>query len=400
MTEDRYLLDPDFDAVLAEVLGDAEGGPEGRVVAVDNAASGLSAGRFQMDLSQRAELARRFAAIAVAEKLPGADDAALLSARTRDLTSAERARAVALGNSILATDAGKAALTEAEAAKFAELRAAVRRVARDSGAGARDFLAGLRGQIELACHLHQFGTGSIRKLQAYLRGEAVAFEFPGAPPEPPVAPNDPLDLAGFRAFRAATRWGREFPRARESRDLRIDRAFARVAKRLGIGGGPGDPTAEMPRLLRRAFARAVREDRLPGAVRRLQRLLLRLNRMADSVVAPPPLEVDGKWGPQSRAALARAIDRHGAEEVGRRFAMDAADEALRSDGKRPGIGAIGRAYAILADLGPAAPHAIALAMGAKDAADAKAAFAKAAAQFMPGEIFASLAAAPEWRGVR
>ncbi len=399
MTEDRYLLDPDFDAVLAEVLGDAEGGADGRVAAVDNAASGLSAGRFQIDLSQRPDLAARFAAIAAAAKLPGADDTALLAKRTRDLTRAERARAVALGDSILATEAGRAALAEAEAAKFTELRVAVRRIARDTGPGACEFFAGLRGQIELACHLHQFGTRNVRKLQAYLRGETVSFEFPGMPPDPPLVPPDPLDIAGFREFRAATRWGREFPRARESRDLRVDRAFARVAKRLGIGGGPGDPTAEMPRLLRRAFARAVRADRLPGAVRRLQRLLVRLNRMTESV-APPPLDVDGKWGPQSRAALARAIDRHGAEEVGRRFAMDAADEALRSDGKRPGIGAIGRAYAILADLGPTAPHAIAMALGARDAGDAKAAFAKAAAQFMPGEIFASLAAAPEWRGVK
>jgi hypothetical protein len=394
MIQDRILLDPDFDAVLAEVLGDAEGGPDGEVVAVDNAASGLSAGRFQIDLSQRPDLARRFADLAAAAKLPGADDAPLLARRTRDMTRAERARAVALGNAILATIEGKTALDAAEAAKFAELRDAVRRLANAAGPVARDFLTGLRGQIELACHLHQFGTGNVRKLQAYLNGAKVTFDFPGAPPEPPIVASDPLDLAGFREFRAATRWGREFPRARESRDLRVDRAFLRVTKRLGIGGGPGDPTAEMPRLLRRAFARAVRADGLPDAVRRLQRVLNRLNLAAERIA------IDGKWGPASRAGLARAIDRLGAEEVGRRFAMDAADEALRSDGKRPGIGAIGRAYAILVDLGPAVPRAIALAMGATHEADAKAAFAKAAARFLPGEIFASLAASPEWRGVR
>jgi hypothetical protein len=76
---------PLYDVILPEVLAEAEGGKAGLVVALDNANSGVSVGRYQMDLSQRRDLAEELAGIARAEGVSAPAEIGLIDRRTRDL---------------------------------------------------------------------------------------------------------------------------------------------------------------------------------------------------------------------------------------------------------------------------------------------------------------------------
>lgn len=219
---------------LEPVLAAAEGGRTGQAVALDNGASGLSLGRLQMDLSQQAELRLSLAAFARARLIdldapnPGeptkrVDLEALFAKRTAQMTKAERVQAERLGQRLLAWPGAGAVLARYERLKLVRIGLALRAMIAQASPAAAAFVRSLRGQIEIACHLHQFGTGSTERLAAFLAGGEVAFEgadgktrrtrFSGS-----------LTLEQFRDFRRATRWGAANPRANESRHARVDQA--------------------------------------------------------------------------------------------------------------------------------------------------------------------------------
>lgn len=231
----RIGLHPLFVRWLEPTLAMAEGGRAGQAVALDNGASGLSLGRLQMDLSQQAELRARLAAFARARLLdldtPQPDAPAvrvdlerLFAKTTEKMNKAERAQAERIGMRLLAWPGAAAILARFERLKLVRIGLAVRRVVATASPGAAQFARSLRGQIELGCHLHQFGTGSTERLEAFLAGRTVAFEGADGKTRS-AAPANPLDIERFRDFRRATRWGAANPRANESRHQRIDLAL-------------------------------------------------------------------------------------------------------------------------------------------------------------------------------
>jgi hypothetical protein len=237
----RIGLHPLFVRWLEPTLAAAEGGRVGQAVALDNGASGLSLGRLQMDLSQQAELRARLAAFARARLLdldtpqPGAlagrvDLDRLFAKPTAQMTKAEGAQAERMGMRLLAWPGALAILARFERLKLVRIGLAVRRMVGSAGPNAADFARSLRGQIELGCHLHQFGTGSTERLAAFLAGQKVSFEGLDGKIRS-VQAAAALDVERFRDFRRATRWGAANPRANESRHQRIDHA---------LKGVPGD----------------------------------------------------------------------------------------------------------------------------------------------------------------
>jgi hypothetical protein len=229
-------LHPLFVRWLEPVLAAAEGGRAGQAVALDNGASGLSLGRLQMDLAQQAELRAALAAFARARLLdldtsgPGetakrVDLATLFAKRTDRLTKSERAQAERLGQRLLAWPGAAAVLARYERLKLVRIGLALRGLIGQAHPDAAAFARSLRGQIEIGCHLHQFGTGSTQRLAAFLAGGEVAFEgIDGKTRRTRFA--GPLTREQFRNFRRATRWGAANPRANESRHARIDHATA------------------------------------------------------------------------------------------------------------------------------------------------------------------------------
>jgi|GEM_PF-7071455 len=230
----RIGLHPLLVRWLEPVLAAAEGGRTGQAVALDNGASGLSLGRLQMDLSQQAELRLSLAAFARARFLdldasgPGetasrVDLERLFAKRTDRMTKAERVQAERLGQRMLAWPGAAALLARYERLKLVRIGLALRALVAHAHPDAAAFARSLRGQIELACHLHQFGTGNTQRLAAFLGGGAVAFEgADGIVRQARFAGSLTLEL--FRDFRRATRWGAANPRANESRHARIDLA--------------------------------------------------------------------------------------------------------------------------------------------------------------------------------
>ncbi|MCA3262946.1 MAG: hypothetical protein ING44_13470 [Telmatospirillum sp.] len=231
----RIGLHPQFVRWLEPTLAAAEGARAGQAVALDNGASGLSLGRLQMDLSQQAELRARLAAFARARlldldtKQPHAlaarvDLERLFAKPTAQMAKTERAQAERIGMRLLAWPGAAAILARFERLKLVRIGLAVRRMIATASPGAAEFARSLRGQIELGCHLHQFGTGSTERLEAFLAGRTVAFDGADGKTRS-VAPANPLDIERFRDFRRATRWGAANPRANESRHQRIDLAL-------------------------------------------------------------------------------------------------------------------------------------------------------------------------------
>lgn len=363
--ESKTELHPLYDVIVPEVLTEAEGGKPGLVVALDNANSGLSVGRFQMDLSQRHDLADELADLARKGGWAEPADIGLIDRRTRDLLPEERRRAEALVRRSIQRGDGAGALARAEHLKLLQLRAAVLRLRGEATRFAAAFLGGLRGQIELACHLHQFGTGSTAKLTTFLSGVAVRFGEAGLPARE-VKAKAPLDLDGFRAFRAATKWGHLNERARLSRDERVDRAYAEAVARVTGGGADAAGLDGAPDPVRRVFARDAAARGTASAIKRLQRLVNAVLRDDETAADEHRrLAVDGAWGPLSRAALGVALRLTGADgmALAKRLALDAADEALRQAERGNDPLALQRAYEAFAALGPDATAAIRLAAG-------------------------------------
>lgn len=215
-------LHPLFVRWLERALEAAEGAKPGLVALPANGDSGASLGRLQLDLVQQADLRRDLARAARTALIPG-DVAGLLAKRVRTMTLAERDEARRILQQLLERPAGAAWLARHERAMAVRVGIAVRHLVRAASPGAADFAASLRGQIELGCHLHQFGTESIDMLAAFLEGKRVTFNSGRT-----AAFRAPLDVEQFRGFRRATQWGHENPRANESRHLRVDMALRAV----------------------------------------------------------------------------------------------------------------------------------------------------------------------------
>ncbi len=212
-------LHPLFVRWLQRALEAAEGARPGQIALLTNGESGASLGRLQMDLSQQAALRGDLALVARRSLVPGDVDG-LLAKRVRLMTLSERETARRVLEHLLEKPAGAAWLARHERAMAVRVGLAVRRLIAAASPGAADFAASLRGQIEIGCHLHQFGTGSTAKLAAFLAGQRVTFES-GRTAEFRA----PLDIEQFRGFRRATQWGHENPRANESRHMRVDLAL-------------------------------------------------------------------------------------------------------------------------------------------------------------------------------
>jgi hypothetical protein len=228
LIHDRPRLHPLFVRFLEPVLAAAEGASAARVALPANGESGVSLGPLQLDLAWQPALRADLARLAHA-RLLGADASGLFAKRVRAMTPAERAQAAQLAEALLARPAGAAWLARHERAMLVRVGLAVRRVLAACAPGAFGFASALRGQIEIACHLHQFGPERTDRLEAFLAGREVAFD--GADGRRRLAGwRGALDVERFRDFRRATRWGSSHPRACESRHLRVDAAW----RRLGI----------------------------------------------------------------------------------------------------------------------------------------------------------------------
>ncbi|MBI3503383.1 MAG: hypothetical protein HY059_00975 [Proteobacteria bacterium] len=209
---------------LERALEAAEGARPGLVALPASGESGVSLGRLQMDLSQQAALRRDLARAARRMLVPGDVDG-LLAKRVRVMAPSDRENARRLLEHVLERPDGAAWLARHERAMAVRVGLAVRRLIAFVAPGAADFANSLRGQIEIGCHLHQFGTGSTEKLSDFLAGKRVTFDEKRS-----AAFRAPLDLEQFRGFRRATRWGFENPRANESRHMRVDLALRDVAR--------------------------------------------------------------------------------------------------------------------------------------------------------------------------
>jgi len=217
-------LHPLFVRWLERALEAAEGARPGLVALPANGNSGASLGRLQLDLVQQADLRRDLARTARRALIPG-DVAGLLAKRVRTMTPAERIDARRVLERLLERPAGAAWLARHERAMAVRVGLAVRRLIEAASPGAAEFAASLRGQVELGCHLHQFGTDSIDMLAAFLAGRRVTFNSGRS-----AAFDAPLDVEQFRGFRRATQWGYENPRANESRHMRVDLALRDVPR--------------------------------------------------------------------------------------------------------------------------------------------------------------------------
>ncbi|MBI1245251.1 MAG: hypothetical protein GC202_09610 [Alphaproteobacteria bacterium] len=215
-------LHPLFVRWLDRALIAAEGGPAGAALPL-NAASGVSLGRFQLDLAQQSALRGALAKFARSCLIPG-DVEGLFAKRVAAMTPSERERARKLVDGLLARPAGAAWLARFERAMLVHVGLCVRRLLAKAAPAAAPFASSLRGQVELGCHLHQFGTGRTERLATFLAGAPVIFELADGTMRQ-VGFRGALDVAQFREFRRATRWGRENPRANESRHARIDYAL-------------------------------------------------------------------------------------------------------------------------------------------------------------------------------
>jgi hypothetical protein len=361
----RIALHPLYDPLLPEILAEAEGGKTGLVVALDNANSGLSVGRYQMDLSQRRDLAAELAQIARKGDWAEETDIDLIDRRTRDLLPDERRRAETLVRRLIERGEGFTALARAETLKLLQLRKVVLRLCAGAPLLASEFLGGLRGQVELACHLHQYGSVGTARLEKFLHGETVRFYEASLPPREATA-GDPLDLAGFRRFREATKWGHLHERARLSRDVRVDRAYAVAIARV-TGGDPNTAGLEgVPDPVRRVFERDAASRGVASAIKRLQRVLNAVLTAEDAPSAGVKrLAIDGAWGPLCIGALRVVLRFTGSDgmALAKRVALDAADDALRAAKRGDDPVAIETAHDALAALGPDAALAIRLAAG-------------------------------------
>ncbi len=221
----KFKLNPEVRQNLEKLLSAAEGGTA-RAGFVDNAKSGLSVGRLQLDLSKNTELAKSLFDAARRTKLPelaGVEENDLKKTHGA-VDAAGKARIENLVNATLKTEAGRQAVKNAEAEQLGYVQSAVERVCAKAGPDAAAFCNSPEGQRELAAYAHQYGPNETGKLEAFLAGKEVTL---GADKNGKGGTNvkidGPLTVEGFRkGYRDVTTWGRENPAPAKTRDGLVD----------------------------------------------------------------------------------------------------------------------------------------------------------------------------------
>jgi hypothetical protein len=205
---------------------------------VRNGDSGLSVGRIQMDLSKHKDLADRLVAIGKANGVAGAEEitADMLKQtheafkdRNGRYNEVQIAKIEKFAAGVLNTKEGESALENAERGQVRTVAAKVEEACGQSGPNAQKFCASPQGQRELAAYIHQYGTGKIDELKAYLRGEVVTLGKGGKDADgTKVQLTQELTPESFRSdYRNTTLYAQKNPVPIATRDKNVDAADAR-----------------------------------------------------------------------------------------------------------------------------------------------------------------------------
>ncbi len=235
-----FRLNPGVGTTLTDFLARAEGTTDktGRTSIVRNGDSGLSVGRIQMDLSKHKDLADRLVAIGKANGVAGAEEitADMLKQKHEAFKDkdgkydeAKISKIEKFAASVLETREGERALENAERGQVRTVAAKVEEACGQAGPDAQKFCASPQGQRELAAYVHQYGTGNIDKLKAYLRGEEVTLGEGGKDEKgTKVQLTQELTPESFRSdYRNTTLYAQKNPVSIATRDKNVDAANER-----------------------------------------------------------------------------------------------------------------------------------------------------------------------------
>lgn len=211
--------------------------------------SGVSVGPLQLDLAKQDMFRKNLIEVGVRNKLienseKGRADADRLL-RTRNGASADMVKkAEELGQKLASSSGAADAIGAAEKVQLDDVKSTVERVCGQAGVDAKAFCGSLQGQLELASHIHQFGT-STEKLEAYLRGETIELDSG----KNKTKIEGPLTVEQFRdGFRGKTKWASGSTPGNDSRNRRVDGYY----RKNGIDDGSKaklnpPPKAEEPK---------------------------------------------------------------------------------------------------------------------------------------------------------
>lgn len=217
----NFQLHSEFSDRLRNVLVAAEN--SSKVSIPRSGDSGVSVGPLQLDLAKQDTFRKQLIEIGVQNKLiedsrKGRADADGLL-RTRNGASAGMVKkAEELGQKLAGSPGAADALAAAEKAQLDKVKSTVDRVCGQAGADAKAFCGSLQGQLELAAHIHQFGTDT-KKLEAYLRGEQTELNYG----KNKVKMEGPLSVERFREeFRNKTLWAENAGPGNRGRHEKLD----------------------------------------------------------------------------------------------------------------------------------------------------------------------------------
>lgn len=247
----NFQLHSEFSDRLRNVLVAAEN--SSKVSIPRSGDSGVSVGPLQLDLAKQDVFRKNLIEVGVRNKLiedseKGRADADKLL-QTRNGASADMVKkAEELGQKLASSSGAADAIGGAERVQLDDVKSTVERVCGQAGVDAKEFCGSLQGQLELAAHLHQFGTHSTEKLEAYLRGETIELDSG----KNKVKIEGPLTVEQFReGFRGKTKWASGSAPGNNSRNQNVDGYY----KKNGIDDGskakvnptPPPPPIPVPR---------------------------------------------------------------------------------------------------------------------------------------------------------
>jgi hypothetical protein len=274
-----FRLNPEVVATLPRFLAHAEGttGETGKTSIVRKGDSGLTVGRIQMDLSKHKDLADRLVAIGKANGIAGAEEitADMLKQtheafkdRNGRYNEVQIAKIEKFAAGVLKTKEGESALENAERGQVRTVVAKVEEACGQSGPNAQKFCASPQGQRELAAYIHQYGTGKIDELKAYLRGEVVTLGKGGKDADgTKVQLTQVLTPESFRSdYRNTTLYAQKNPVPIAPRDKNVDVADARRLRACARKSRAGRVRAQICARAVPRFCDPARQRR--GALRR------------------------------------------------------------------------------------------------------------------------------------
>jgi hypothetical protein len=264
-----FRLNPEVGTTLTDFLARAEGTTDktGKTSIVRNGDSGLSVGRIQMDLSKHTGLADRLVAIGKANGVAGADEITADMLKQKHGTFMDKdgkydeariSKIEKFAASVLETREGERALKNAEDTQVRTVAAKVEEACGQAGPNAQKFCASPQGQRELAAYIHQYGTGNIDKLKAYLRSEEVTLGEGGKDEKgTKVQLTQELTPESFRSdYRNTTLYAQKNPVPIATRDKNVDAANERFPIQTPQPEKRSDAEGEAP-----ATPQAVAQDR-------------------------------------------------------------------------------------------------------------------------------------------